>query len=49
MNGEIEQTIQQALARIQEQRLGEDKYHRRSLPEQFPKEAWEDPDDEIWW
>jgi len=38
-----------ALERLRDQGREEGKFHRRTGPEQFPKEAWESPDDEIWW
>ena len=49
LSQEEQEEIQQALARIEEQRQEDGKFHRRSLPEQFPKEAWENPQVEIWW
>lgn len=41
--------IEQALARIREELADEGRYFRRTLPEQFPPEAWEEPEEEIWW
>ncbi len=46
--GELEE-IHQALARIAEQAKEEGKYFRRTRPEQFGKEARENPEDVIWW
>jgi tetratricopeptide (TPR) repeat protein len=43
---ELEQ-IRQALARIGEERFADG--HYRSLPEQFPREVWQNPEAEIWW
>ncbi len=43
------QQIARALARIEEQRQAEGKYHRRTLPEQFAKKSWENPEAKIWW
>lgn len=43
------ETIAQALARIAEQRGEAGKFHRRTLPEQFPRAAWETRDPVIWW
>ena len=45
---ELEQ-IRQALARIGEERFADGRYHYRSLPEQFPKDVWANPEAEIWW
>ncbi len=47
-DGEREQ-INQALARIEQQRLTEGKYHRRTIPEQFSKKSWQNPEAKIWW
>ena len=41
--------IAEALARIGEQGREEGKFHRRTLPEQFGKEHWSNPDRVIWW
>ncbi len=41
--------IQQALARISEQKQEEGKFFRQTGPEQFGKESWEDPAPVIWW
>lgn len=43
------EAARQALHRIRQQAKGDGKYHRRTLEEQFGKESWENPDDEIWW
>ena len=43
------ETIEQALERIASQAFESGKYHRRTLPEQFPRSAWADPDPELWW
>lgn len=43
------ETIEQALERIASQAFEAGKYHRRTLPEQFPRSAWADPDPELWW
>ncbi|MEM8933124.1 MAG: hypothetical protein AAGE94_18195, partial [Acidobacteriota bacterium] len=43
------ETIAEALARIAQSRLEAGKYHRRTLPEQFPRSSWENPSEEIWW
>lgn len=45
---ELEQ-IRAELDRIRRQGLGEGKFFRRTRPEQFGKETWNNPDSEIWW
>ena len=49
LTGEELEQIQQALARITEERFADGRYHYRSLPEQFPSEVWKNPEAEIWW
>lgn len=41
--------IREQLARLAEQSREEGKYHRRTLPEQFRKEDWTNPEATIWW
>jgi tetratricopeptide (TPR) repeat protein len=41
--------IAQALDRIQEQRQEEGKFFRKTAPEQFGKDTWENPLSVIWW
>lgn len=41
--------IQQALERIRKERAAGDRFHRRTLPEQFPASSWQEPEEEIWW
>lgn len=49
LDADEEEQIGAALERIASQRREAGKFFRRTLPEQFPKEAWEHPDAEIWW
>ncbi len=49
LTGEEMGQIQQALERIAAERFADGRYHYRSLPEQFPREVWENPEAEIWW
>jgi tetratricopeptide (TPR) repeat protein len=44
-----QETVAEALERIARQRSEVGKYHRRTVPEQFPRSAWAKPDPEIWW
>jgi tetratricopeptide (TPR) repeat protein len=41
--------LRQARERIREQRETEGRFFRRTAAEQFPREAWENPDPEVWW
>ncbi|MFQ5527333.1 MAG: VWA domain-containing protein [Thermoanaerobaculia bacterium] len=43
------QEIRQQLARLAEQAAEAGKYHRRTLPEQFRKSDWSNPEATIWW
>ncbi len=49
LNADERAAIQAALERMAGQRLEPGKYHRRTLPEQFSRSMWENPDSEIWW
>jgi tetratricopeptide (TPR) repeat protein len=41
--------IRRAFERMAEQRGEEGKFFRRGAAEQFPRDWWENPDEEIWW
>lgn len=41
--------IADELERIASQASGEGKFYRRTRSEQFPREAWSQPDEVIWW
>jgi tetratricopeptide (TPR) repeat protein len=49
LTGEELERIRQALSRIAAERFADGRYHYRSLPEQFPREVWQNPEAEIWW
>jgi len=49
LDDEERQQIADALDRIRQQGFGEGRYHRRTVPEQFPASVWANPDEVLWW
>lgn len=49
LTAEERERIAGELERIASQASGEGKFYRRTPSEQFPREAWSQPDEVIWW
>ncbi len=43
------ETLAEAMERIRGQRESGDRFFRRTAAEQFPRQSWESPDEELWW